>query len=396
MTENITIEDIITFEKQYNNEDNKTVEKQIKKYGLKKASLNKNDYQFEFNLELPELKIYNQFSSNQCSIYAFLRVVKDILRKTTNLDVDNLDISANYIAFFDKMEKINVVYNELINLNEINYENINNIVDRYIGSFGTFHFCREIVNKYGLCLSKDMPDSNSKFDDSLSIELLKQKIKTDALCLKKLKSKEEKMKYKRKLIYEAYQFLSKIYGNPPIEFDFGDKKITPIQFKDLYLSNKLNDFITVTTLNKQDLFDSYSFIPNIYLNDTEEIITLKQNEISKAVINQLKDGISVWFSSEESTTADYENGLLDDTTYKLEEILNINPIKKEEKIKLDIINYDHAMCITGALITNNQIKQLKVDNSFGIYGKYKGYFIMTPSYLENSVITLIIDKKYIV
>ncbi len=62
---------------------------------------------------------------------------------------------------------------------------------------------------------------------------------------------------------------------------------------------------------------------------------------------------------------------------------------------LDLINYDHAMCITGALIEENSIKQFKVDNSFGRHGNYKGQLIMTPSFLENCVITLVINKKYL-
>lgn len=60
-----------------------------------------------------------------------------------------------------------------------------------------------------------------------------------------------------------------------------------------------------------------------------------------------------------------------------------------------MINYDHAMCITGALIKDKEIKQFKVDNSFGYHGKHKGHLIMTNSFFENCIITLIINKKYI-
>ena len=394
MNEDISLDDIRFFEDKYNIEKNKKIEKEIKKYGLKKACLNDNDYKYFFNLELPEVKIYNQYNSHQCNIYAFLRVVKDIMRKNTDLNIDDLDISANYIAFFDKLEKINVLYNELINLDDVKFQDINKLVDRYIGSFGTFHSCKQIVNKYGLVLSKDMKEVDSKYDDNLSIELLQEKIKIDALSFIKLELKE-KIKQKKELLYEAYQFLSKIYGNPPSEFEFKNQIMTPVQFKNTYLKDELNDFVTVTSLDKKDLLASYSYIPNIYLNDDEEIITLKQSEISTAIINQIKDGISIWFSSEESTKADYENSILDDKSYKFEKMLNIKSIKKEEKIVLNIINYDHAMCITGILVEDCHIKQLKVDNSFGNYGKYNGHFIMTPTFLENCVITLIMSKKNI-
>lgn len=399
MTDEILLDDIYKFNEQYKkNENNIVVEKKIKKYGIMRASVDdnkKSKLKFEFNIEIPETKIYNQHDSHQCNIYAFLRVVKDILRKNTCLDVESLDLSSNYINFFDKLEKANVVYNELINCSDLSLEKINCKVNQYIGSFGTFHFCREIVNKYGLVLTKDMNEVNSNYDDALTIELLKDKIKCDAICLIDLKAKEEKQSKKKELMYEIYQFLSKVYGNPPTSFEFQGKQITPLQFKKQYLNNALDEYVTVTTFTKEALFNSYSFIPNIYLNDKEEIIKLPINQIKKSIIKQLSDGISVWFSAEESTTLDYEDNILDYELYNLNELLNIKNISKNKKILLDLINYDHAMCITGALIKEDNVKQFKVDNSFGKHGNYKGQLIMTIPFFENYVITTIVNKKYI-
>ena len=62
---------------------------------------------------------------------------------------------------------------------------------------------------------------------------------------------------------------------------------------------------------------------------------------------------------------------------------------------LDMVNYDHVMCITGALVLDHEIKQLKVDNSFGNHGRFHGQLIMTPSFLENCVITVILNKNFI-
>ena len=62
---------------------------------------------------------------------------------------------------------------------------------------------------------------------------------------------------------------------------------------------------------------------------------------------------------------------------------------------LNMLNYDHAMCITGALVEKGKIKQFKVDNSFGLHGGYKGRLIMPCSFLESGVITIIINKKYL-
>lgn len=397
MKKEITLEDIKYFQNRYNeNPSNKQIETNIVNLGLREAcSTNKENYEFKFNIEVPRVRIYNQFDSNQCNIYSSLRMIKDILRKTSDLAIDFLDISANYIAFYDKLEKVNSFYDDLINCKTLSIGFINNKIDKYIGSYGTFYFCKKIIDKYGIVPSKDMKEVDENYDDNLTIELLKNKLKTDALILRDIKDIEERKKQKNELVYEAYSFLSKIYGNPPTIFEIRGELLTPNEFKDRYLKNSLDDYVTTTLLSKNVLSESYSFIPSMYLADSEEIVTLSIKELQKSIIKQLQDGISIWFSAEESTTLDSKNGILDYNAYDFNRLLNIKDVSKDEKMKLDIINYDHAMCITGALVINNQIIQYKVDNSFGDIGKFNGNLIMTPSFLENCVITLILNKKYI-
>lgn len=399
MQKEINIEEIESFKSKYDKEENnKITEERIRELGIMQASadnLKRAEFKFDFNIEVPEVKIYNQLDSHQCNIYAFLRVIKDILRNNTNLNVDNINFSSNYINFFDKLEKANILYNELIECKKISLEIINKKVNHYIGSFGTFHFCREIVNKYGLVTSKYMKEVNSNYSDRLTVELLREKIKIDATSLMKIRFKSERKKKKEKLMYEVYQFLAKVYGEPPIDFEFDGEVITPLEFKNRYLKDALDDFVTVTSLESDALFGSYSFIPNIYLNNNERIVHASSNKIKDAIIRQLRDGISVWFSAEESTTLDYDDNILDDKLYDVYKMLNIDNLSKKNKMILDIINYDHAMTITGALLDGDEVKQFKVDNSFGRHGKFKGQLIMTNSFLENCVITVIINKKYL-
>lgn len=385
------------FRERYNaDKSNAKIEERIKRQGLVKASINdkKSKLNFEFNIEVPETKIYNQYGSYQCNIYAFIRVVKDILRKNTDLDVNELDLSANYISFYDKLEKANTLYNELIASADLSLEEIRRKADQYIGSFGTFHFCREIVNKYGLVPTKNMPELDENYNDSLTIELLRDKIKCDALVLLNLDTEDEKRCKKKELMYEVYQFLARVYGNPPAEFEFGGDSLTPTRFKEKYLGNFLDEYVAVTSFVKETFLGSQSFVPDIYLGG-EDVFELTIEEIKQIVVRQLCDGVSVWFSTEESTVFDSEDGILDNEVCDFNKLLNIKKVSKDEKLLLDLINYDHAMCITGALVEDNKVKQFKVDDSFGESGKYKGRLIMTESFFENCVIAVVVNKKYL-
>lgn len=399
MKTEVTRDEILQFHKRYcQKEENIEIESKIRTQGILKASIDdkrKNDFEFTFNIEVPECKIYNQLGSYQCNIFAFLRVVKDILRKNTELDIENLDLSSNYINFYDKLEKANSLYNELIDCDNLSIDVILNRANFYIGSFGTFHSCREIVKKYGIVPTKYMKELNPNYSDSLTIELLRNKIKGDAIALIQLESKLERFNKKEELMYEVFEFLAKVYGVPPVNFEYEGKIYTPLEFKKQYLKDYLEEYVTVTPYQKDIFFQSYSFLPNIYLNDTEKILHLPISKIKEAIVKQLKNNVSVWFSSEESTTLDYDMNILDDQLYNISHLLNIKNIRKNQKLLLDTINYDHAMCITGALVEDGDIIQFKVDNSFGKHGKYQGQLIMTNSFLEHCVIALMIHKSYL-
>ena len=79
------------------------------------------------------------------------------------------------------------------------------------------------------------------------------------------------------------------------------------------------------------------------------------DQIKESIIRQLSDGISVWFSAEESTKFNYKDNILDDNLYDLNKLLNIKKVSKNKRMSLDLIDYDHAMCITGALVEGKAI-----------------------------------------
>jgi len=395
MKKDIELNDIISFKNFYeSNQDNLVIESKIKNLGLRRASVNEqklNDYDFNFNVTVPDVKIYNQRNSIECNIFAFLRVVKDVMRSR---GIEDIDLSAHYIAFYDKLEKINSLYNEFISVDNLSIDMIRNKVNRYIGDFGTFHFALQIINKYGMVPEKNYNDANPKFDGILALELLRDKITSDALSLISL-NKEERFGMKSKLMKEAYCFLAKIYGNPPLKFEFLNEVITPLQFKENLVGNDLDNFVTVTSFSLDSFFNSNAFIPSIYLVGKEKIIHLDYDKQINAIARQIKDGISVWFSTEESKTLDYNDNILDSNLYDFNKLLNIGKISQSEKLILGIINYDHAMAITGINIENGIVTKFRVDNSFGFHGQFKGRLVMTDKYFKEYVITTIIDKRYI-
>lgn len=103
MNTQITLEQISKFREDYNkNKVNKMIENAITKNGLENTCIDRQviiENQPIFNIELPETKRYDQKDSHKCWIYAGINVIKHNVAESLNIDVTNLELSSNYIAF---------------------------------------------------------------------------------------------------------------------------------------------------------------------------------------------------------------------------------------------------------------------------------------------------------
>jgi len=410
MNGEIGLEDIKKYQEKLNSNFDEIIHSNIYNSGIIEASINENEtanYKNEFDIEIKTCKMYNQKNSYQSSIYAAIRVIKNNLAENLDIDVYKLDLSANYIDFFDKFEKVNNFYNELIKNKLVTFDLINKLSDTYITLSGTFYTFTQIIDKYGIVPENEMRDASDAFNANELLELLLYKVKTDALIIKKAKENGENLfKLKDKLLESTYMFLAKIYGTPPTDFDFeyinnksrsiSLKNITPLNFRNNFMSLPLKDFITVTSFPIKYFKKSSAYIESLYLNHNEQITQADLKDIKKAILKQIQNGTAVWFSTEESTTLDYNNGILSDKIYNLKEYFGLKEIPKYDALRLNIINYDHAMTITGLkLDKNGEIDYFKIDNSFGEHGTYKGIVMMPIEAFEKYTLTVILDKKYL-
>ena len=415
----ISLEQIQTFSKKYNeNEINKIIEKEITKKGLETVCINENiisENSPSFNIELPESKREDQKDSHRCWIYAGLNTIKYDVAKNLNIDINELELSNNYIAFFDKLEKSNNAYENAINLKRIDFEYINNEnVFRFcVSEGGYWEWFVAIVNKYGIVPKCIMPDAFES-DNWEKLELIyTEKVKKDILKLIKLKEQntkiEEIRKVKEKFVEENYFMLSKILGEPKYEFsyEYNDinniykkiEKITPLQFKQKFLTIKIEDFVSVGNLpmyNKEyKKIYRKKYLGNIVGNSYAEFLNLPINDLKELTIKQLKDEIPVWFSLYRQKFRDDNTGILDTRLYNYAETLNIDYLSKEEALNLSDIYTEHAMIFCGVNIIEGKPQRWKVEDSYGDKDRFNGYYIMNDNYFDEFVLNVIIDKKYL-
>ena len=216
MESQISIEQIKRFKEIYNKDKtNKIIENAITKNGLENACINRDviiENQPVFNIELPESKRYDQESSWKCWIYGGLNVIKHNIAKNLGINVMDLELSSNYIAFYDKLEKSNNVYENIINCEKIDFDYINNeeIVSYCVTEGGYWDCFISIVEKYGIIPYSYNPNVVESTNYEKIEYLYTEKVKKDILQLIDLRKNGENLEILRKV---KNKFLIRGYKN---------------------------------------------------------------------------------------------------------------------------------------------------------------------------------------
>lgn len=243
--------------------------------------------------------------------------------------------------------------------------------------------------------------------------LYTEKVKKDIIKLLKLKEngtdantlREEKNRF----LQENYILLCKILGEPTTEFNYeykdknGEYKrfenLTPIEFKNRFLSLELDNFVTVGNMPmyNKEYFKVYKkkYLENVYEKSYVKYLNLPINDLKELTIKQLKDNIPVYMGAHILKFRDKKCGILDTRLYNYESTLDLKTLSKEEALNLYDINMHHCMTFVGVNLIDNKPQRWKIEDSYGNKEKVNGYYIMNDNFFNEFVLSIVIDKKYL-
>lgn len=411
----IKLENIKEFSKKYNsNLTNKIIENAITTNGLENTMLDRNiiiENQPIFNIELPESSRYDQKDSYKCWIYAGFNVIKYNVAQNLNIDVKDLKLSSNYISFFDRLEKANHLYNEILELDNVDFEYLEKekILDQAGEETGYWEFFKSLVLKYGLLPYEYMPDTKESIDVDRITTIYTEKVLKDVIKLIHLKEKVSKQELEHeieKYLSEDYEILSKILGEPPANFNYVYKdnkgkyceyrNITPIEFKDKFLTLNLKDFVNIGNIPKHNKEYNKIYRRDNYKHIEEStLLNLPIEYLKDASIKQLKDGIPVYMGIYVRQFRDKKSGILDTRLFDYDKTLGIESLTKEEGLNTARIKMHHFMTLTGVHIIDGKPLRWKVEDSYGDKEKVNGCYIMNDNYFDKYVFDVIVDRKYL-
>ena len=418
MKERIDEKDILRFENEYKSNDKYlAMRNAVSKHGINDIVYNIDEaakMSFKFSLEIPTMPATNQKASGRCWIFAGLNLLREKVGKKYNLE--NFEISQNYIAFWDKFEKINYMLESIIETadREADDRTVSWILSTGIQDGGQWDMFVNILKKYGAVPKDAMPESFHSSNTGSMNQWLNHKLREDAAVLRRTiaeKGIEEAYKVKENMLSEMYRILCICFGVPPKSFDFeyvdknkkyyAYRNITPKQFLDEFVGDTLDEYVSIINAPTKDKpFEktyTVKFLGNVKEGRKILYLNLSINEMKKLIIKQLKDGEIVWFGSDVGKYGDREKGIWDDKSYSIGEGLGISfGITKEEQLDYRDSKMTHAMVITGVnLIEDGSADRWKIENSWGDDRGNKGYYIISDTWFDRYVYQAVINKKYL-
>ena len=364
-----------------------------------------------FSIEVKTLPVSDQMHSGRCWIFAGCNVLREVVAKKIN--VENFELSQNYIAFYDKLEKINYALECAISFVDKPHDDrvVAQVISYPVSDGGQWDMFADIVKKYGIVPKQAMDESYSSSHTSGHSFMINRTIRKFAADAKHLheQGKDNEIRIlKDKIFKELYRSLEIVFGTPVETFDFEytdkddkyhiDHNLTPKSFYEKYIGDNIDDYISIINAPTSDkpYYASFTldYIGNVIGGKDIRHLNLPINEIKDLAIKQLKNNEVVWFGSDCSLFNDKELWAPEQFDYELAFNLDLS-MSKEDMLDYYESAMNHAMVLTGVNIKNDKSTKWKIENSWGEKEGKKGYYTASDKWFDEYVFQVVINKKYL-
>ncbi len=371
------------------------------------------DYDFNFSINIKTLLVTNQKQSGRCWIFAATNFLREIIAK--NCEMSNFELSQSYIAFYDRLEKVNYTLEAIIELLDKDYDDrtLSFIVSNGIGDGGQWDMFVAVVNKYGLCPKNAFPETATSSGTRDTNSLINFNIRKFAAEAKSLYEKEgikAVREAKEALLKKVYFLLVDAYGVPPEQFAFEytdkddkyhrEEGFTPLSFKEKYIGDTLNEYVSIINAPTKDkpFNKTYTvqYLGNVVGAKEVTHLNVEMDRLKELVLSQLKDNTIVWFGSDVSFLGDRALGIWDDHRFDPYTPFGLDyKMDKGDSLDYRASQMNHAMCITGVNLVNEKPTKWKIENSWGSDVAKNGYYIMSDSWFDQFVYQAVVNVKYL-
>jgi bleomycin hydrolase len=419
MNKSITLTQLEDFEKDFNRDPAKRVAQlAVTMNGVNQSATDpftaRRD-RFQFSVELKTGHITNQKGSGRCWMFAALNTMRVEVMKKLNLE--DFELSQNYLLFYDKLEKSNYFLESILEtLDEpTNGRVIAHLLGAPLNDGGQWDMLCNLVDKYGVVPKDAMPETACSSSTWEVTSYMTRKLREFACTLRtgysEGKTVEQLRGMKETMLCAIYNMLSIAFGNPPKTFTFEardkDKKfirdvnMTGRGFYEKYIGWELSDYVSLINATTADKpfhrTFTVKFLGNVKEGRPVKYLNLPVEDLKRAAIRQMQDGAPVWFGCDVGKSSTRKTGIMDLMALRPDQLFGVEfGMDKAQRLDYGDSLMTHAMVFQGVnLDENGNPDRWKVENSWGDEPGEKGYFVMSDDWFTEYTYQVVVHKKYL-
>lgn len=364
-----------------------------------------------FSIDLSTGKVSNQKQSGRCWMFAALNTFRHKLLNQFHLK--EFELSQNYTFFWDKYEKANYFYENIIATGNdaLDSRKVAFLLTTPQQDGGQWDMIVSLFQKYGVVPKSVMPESANSSNSRDLNNYLNKLLRKDATVLREMiaggETAEAIQAKKEEMLEGIYQFLAISLRTPPKEFDFEyrdeennyhiDQQLTPQLFYDKYIGVKLDDYVSIINAPTKDKpFDrSYTveMLGNVVGGKEVRYLNVDMSTFKQLAIAQLEQGESVWFGCDVGQSSTRDSGVMALDVYDMDDLFDVDfTMTKAQRLDYGESLMTHAMVLTGVDLVDGKSTKWKVENSWGEKVGNKGFFVMSDDWMNEYTYQIVVRK----
>lgn len=402
----------------YAKPENQNLAAAMTKVGINDATIDHQivkQHTFKFSDITKKGKITNQKSSGRCWMFAALNVGRLITMDKLNLE--NMEYSKVYTLFWDKMEKANYFYENIIATLDLSLKSreVAHLLTAPLQDGGQWAMFAGLLEKYGVVPQEIVPETFHSQNTYVLEKVLTTRLRKHAMDMRVAYQNGESVEnlriMKDQFLSEIFNILTKTLGEMPQTFTYEfydkDKKfhrikdITPVEFFNQYIGWNLKDKVSLINAPTPDK-PYYKAFTIKYLGSVKEAeiikhINLPIEVLKEAAIKSIQAGEPVWFGCDVGQMSNSKLGIMDYQLYRYNQSLaDLGTFDKGQRLEYGESLLTHAMVFTGVnLDENGKPISWQVENSWGKDLGDEGIFSMSDQWFDEFNYQIMVDKKFV-
>ncbi len=413
----------------------------VQRLGFSQAALNRGilaQHNDNYTVDLSRGPITDQKNSGRCWIFAGLNMVRSMMI-ADNEKLKNLELSENYLHFFNMLEKSNSqlegvvekIYKPTGKISS--YERHETVIPK-IGDGGWYEFFAFLVTKYGMVPKSAMPETISSEATAVLLKELDASLAATAAQMianaklyKAGHSANLSREIKERGMARVWSILATHLGDPPksIEYRTNGKSVvvrgvkttptrvtsmTPQEFAKNVAKFNPSDYVSIASYPEKKINEVYE-VPKSAIGAAKpgepkfdlRFMNVTSERMEQLAAAALKGGQPVWFAADVSQDVDRKTGIMHpqifdrDPVYQFSQEAQVPPLTRKQNSYFRQTSANHAMLLTGydRPRANGPIVKFKVENSWSDVTGDKGIYHMYHDWFMQYVFEIVVHKKFL-